>query len=177
MSDEIPELTKADFDRAMPRKVRERIMLGELHGGEDIASLRRFLGMTQKSFSGALGISVHTLRSWEHGRRTPEGPNLTLLRIAARHPRLLREHLAMTKLRSMGAWRPSLTDSNKKHPLLDFERDLPTTKEDVERLWELSNVQVRTPLWDCNRLLAPGWTMEKAMSAPLFCDDDEPFYL
>ena len=96
MSEGIPELTQSDFDRAIPHKVRERIMQGELRGGEDIASLRRFLGMTQQSFSKALGISIHTLRNWEQGRRTPEGPALALLRIAARHPRVLRENLAAT---------------------------------------------------------------------------------
>jgi putative transcriptional regulator len=48
------------------------------------------LGMTQRSFSDALGISIHTLRNWEQGRRNPEGPALALLRIAARHPRVLR---------------------------------------------------------------------------------------
>lgn len=96
MSDEIPELNKSDFERAIPRKVRERIIQGQLSGGDDIALLRRFLGLTQLAFSQALGISVHTLRNWEQGRRTPEGPALALLRIAARHPGVLRENLAGT---------------------------------------------------------------------------------
>jgi hypothetical protein len=30
---------------------------------------------------------------WEQGRRTPEGPAIALLRIAARHPRVIRENL------------------------------------------------------------------------------------
>jgi len=46
-------------------------------------------------FAKALAISVHTLRNWEQGRRTPEGPALALLRVAARHPRVLRENLAV----------------------------------------------------------------------------------
>ena len=62
----------------------------------DIAALRKFIGMTQEEFATALGISVHTLRNWEQGRRAPEGPALALLRIAARHPRVLRENLAAT---------------------------------------------------------------------------------
>ena len=57
-------------------------------------ALRRFVAMTQEQFALALGISIHTLRNWEQGRRTPEGPALALLRIAARHPRVLRENLA-----------------------------------------------------------------------------------
>ena len=50
--------------------------------------------MTQVEFANALGISVHTLRNWEQSRRQPEGPALALLRIAARHPGVLRENLA-----------------------------------------------------------------------------------
>ncbi len=96
MTKDYRELTKSEFERAMPRAQRERIMRGELHGGDDIVALRRFLGMTQQSFSDALGISVHTLRNWEQGRRNPGGPALALLKIAARHPRVLRENLAAT---------------------------------------------------------------------------------
>jgi putative transcriptional regulator len=40
-----------------------------------------------------MAISVHTLRNWEQGRRHPDGPALALLRIAARHPRIIRENL------------------------------------------------------------------------------------
>jgi putative transcriptional regulator len=36
---------------------------------------------------------VHTLRNWEQGRRTPDGPGLALLRIAARHPKVIHESL------------------------------------------------------------------------------------
>lgn len=94
MDDEIRELTARDFARAIPRKQRERILRGTLAGGDDVAALRRFVGLTQEQFAEALGISVHTLRNWEQGRRHPEGPALALLRIAARHPRVLRENLA-----------------------------------------------------------------------------------
>lgn len=70
-----------------------------------------------------------------------------------------------------------MTESSEKFVLLDLERDLPTTPEDVKRLWELSNILVRTSLIDVNRLLAPCWTLEKALAAPLFTDQDEPFEL
>jgi putative transcriptional regulator len=33
------------------------------------------------------------LRNWEQGRRKPDGPALALLKIAARHPRIVRENL------------------------------------------------------------------------------------
>jgi DNA-binding transcriptional regulator YiaG len=93
--DEIPELTEQDFARAIPRRLRDRILRGQISGGDDIVALRRFTGLTQEQFATALAISVHTLRNWEQGRRTPEGPALALLRIAARHPRVLRENLAV----------------------------------------------------------------------------------
>lgn len=94
MDDEIRELTDRDFARAIPRKQRERILRGRIAGGEDVVALRRFVGLTQQQFAQALGISVHTLRNWEQGRRSPEGSALALLRVAARHPRVLRENLA-----------------------------------------------------------------------------------
>jgi putative transcriptional regulator len=89
----IPELTEEQFARAIPSSVRKRLVKGELASGKDIAELRRFVGLTQTQFAAAMGISVHTLRNWEQGRRRPEGPAIALLRIAARHPRILRENL------------------------------------------------------------------------------------
>ena len=96
MDDDIRELTEADFTRAIPRRQRERIIRGELRDGDDVVALRRFTGLTQQAFADALGISVHTLRNWEQGRRSPDGPALALLRIAARHPRVLAENLSAT---------------------------------------------------------------------------------
>ena len=94
MKDEIRELTDRDFARAIPRKQRERLLRGRIAGGDDVVALRHFVGLTQQQFAQALAISVHTLRNWEQGRRSPEGPALALLRIAARHPRVLQENLA-----------------------------------------------------------------------------------
>lgn len=92
MSD-IPELTEQQFTRAMPARVRKRLIAGRIEGGDDIVLLRRFIGLTQTQFAQAMGISVHTLRNWEQGRRRPEGPAIGLLRIAARHPRIISENL------------------------------------------------------------------------------------
>jgi putative transcriptional regulator len=90
---DIPELTAKDFARAIPARLRRRLMLGQFESGEDISALRRFVGLTQVQFAQAMGISVHTLRNWEQGRRHPDGPAIALLRIAARHPRIIRENL------------------------------------------------------------------------------------
>jgi len=90
---DIPELTEEQMERAIPARLRKRLMQGRFESGEDIAALRRFVGLTQAEFARAIGISVHTLRNWEQGRRSPEGPAIALLRIAARHPRIIRKSL------------------------------------------------------------------------------------
>ena len=90
---EIPELSANDFSRAMAASVRKRLMAGRFESGADVAALRRFIGLSQPQFAKAVGISVHTLRNWEQNRRHPEGPALALLRIAARHPRIIIESL------------------------------------------------------------------------------------
>ena len=90
---QLPELNESDFKRSISAHQRRRIMAGTIESGHDIAGLRRFVDLTQRQFAQALGISVHTLCNWEQGRRQPEGPALALLRIAARHPRVIRENL------------------------------------------------------------------------------------
>jgi DNA-binding transcriptional regulator YiaG len=89
----IPELTAEQMARAIPARVRRRLIDGHIESGGDVAALRRFVGLTQSQFAQAMGISVHTLRNWEQGRRRPEGPAIGLLRIAARHPRIIRENV------------------------------------------------------------------------------------
>jgi len=90
---DIAELTDEQLHRAIPARLRKRLMQGCFESGEDIVALRKFVGLTQEEFAQAIEISVHTLRNWEQGRRKPEGPAVALLRIAARHPRIIRENL------------------------------------------------------------------------------------
>lgn len=91
---DIPKLTKRDFARSIKKSQRHALIAGKIESGADVEALRRFVGLTQDAFARALGISVHTLRNWEQGRRHPEGPALALLKIAARHPKILREATA-----------------------------------------------------------------------------------
>ena len=93
MSD-APKLTREHLERALTRTQRERFIRGDFRAGKDIVALRKFVGLTQEAFADALGISVHTLRNWEQDRRKPEGPAIALLRIAARHPKIIRQNLA-----------------------------------------------------------------------------------
>jgi putative transcriptional regulator len=40
-----------------------------------------------------IGVSVATLRNWEQGRRTPEGPALALLKVASVDPQYIKNIL------------------------------------------------------------------------------------
>ncbi|MGD9729985.1 MAG: NadS family protein [Nitrospiraceae bacterium] len=53
----------------------------------DIRAVRAKLGASQTEFALMIGVSVATLRNWEQGRRTPGGPALALLRVAAKNPK------------------------------------------------------------------------------------------
>jgi putative transcriptional regulator len=53
----------------------------------EVQAVRATLGVSQSEFALMIGVSVATLRNWEQGRRTPEGPALALLRVAARNPK------------------------------------------------------------------------------------------
>jgi putative transcriptional regulator len=58
-----------------------------------VKSVREKLKASQTEFALMIGISVATLRNWEQRWRTPDGPALTLLRVAARNPHALAEAL------------------------------------------------------------------------------------
>ena len=88
-----PKLTREDLQRSLRRDQRRRIMAGRLEPG-DVAALRRFVQLTQEQFAEALGISARTLQNWEQDRVTPDGPGLALLKIAARHPRIIRQNVS-----------------------------------------------------------------------------------
>ena len=59
----------------------------------DVQVVRAKLGASQAEFALMIGVSVATLRNWEQGRRTPDGPALALLRVAARNPKAVVEAL------------------------------------------------------------------------------------
>jgi len=59
----------------------------------DVRAVRAKLGTSQVEFALLIGVSVATLRNWEQGRRTPDGPALALLRVAAKNPKAVIEAL------------------------------------------------------------------------------------
>ncbi len=60
----------------------------------EIVRARQGTGMSQAEFASALSISKRTLQEWEQGRRSPSGAAQALIRIASKHPEVLREALA-----------------------------------------------------------------------------------
>jgi putative transcriptional regulator len=52
----------------------------------DVAAIRKKTGMTQDAFAIRFGVSVNTLRHWEQGKRYPEGPARTLLKVIDKEP-------------------------------------------------------------------------------------------
>ena len=56
-----------------------------------VVEARHRVGLSQSLFAQLLGVSVRTLQGWEQGKRNPTGAAQTLLRIAMRHPEILRE--------------------------------------------------------------------------------------
>jgi putative transcriptional regulator len=56
-----------------------------------VALARAATGLSQAAFAKLLGVSTRTLQEWEQGRKSPSGAAATLLKVAARHPEVLRE--------------------------------------------------------------------------------------
>lgn len=54
------------------------------------AEARASVGLSQQEFAQLLGVSPRTLQDWEQGRREPTGAARTLLKLAVKHPKILR---------------------------------------------------------------------------------------
>lgn len=66
----------------------------EVHVGDiDVGQIRAATGLTQMRFAKSIGVSTHTLRNWEQGRRKPEGPAQVLLALVEKNPKLIQEML------------------------------------------------------------------------------------
>jgi len=53
----------------------------------DIKTLRKKLRFSQTQFADIIGIPAATLRNWEQGRTTPEGPARVLMTAIKNNPR------------------------------------------------------------------------------------------
>jgi putative transcriptional regulator len=59
----------------------------------DVKAIREKLNVSQNEFAHLIGVSENTIQNWEQGRRKPEGPAITLLRITERNPEAVIEAL------------------------------------------------------------------------------------
>ena len=92
---------KAELFEELKQSLREANLIkrGQLKPGRvfnvkpesNVVRVRGRLGLSQSKFASLLGISQDTLQNWEQGRREPTGPARVLLKIAAKHPRVLLE--------------------------------------------------------------------------------------
>jgi len=90
--------SRKEFGRKLLQSVREmkarkfaRVTEVQLN---EVVEARQSTGMSQAEFASALSISKRTLQEWEQGRRAPSGAAQALIRIARKHPRIVREALA-----------------------------------------------------------------------------------
>jgi putative transcriptional regulator len=74
--------------REMKTGIRARVTKPAL---SEIAQARLATSFTQIELANVMGVSVRTLQDWEQGRRHPSGAAKTLLRVACKHPRIVRE--------------------------------------------------------------------------------------
>lgn len=59
----------------------------------DAAAIRKKTGLSQAAFARRIGVPVATIRNWEQGRRSPQGPARVLLALLDRNPRIVEETL------------------------------------------------------------------------------------
>lgn len=74
-------------------KARKFVRVTEVQVNE-VVQARQGTGLSQSEFASALSISKRTLQEWEQGRRAPSGAAQALIRIAHKHPEVVREALA-----------------------------------------------------------------------------------
>lgn len=87
------ELGRKLLQSVREMKARKFARITEVQVNE-VVEARQVTGLSQAEFASALSISKRTLQEWEQGRRAPSGAAQALIRIARKHPRIVREALA-----------------------------------------------------------------------------------
>ena len=59
----------------------------------DVRAIREKLGVSQQEFAIRFGFSLASLRNWEQGRRFPDGPARTLLKVIDADPKAVENAL------------------------------------------------------------------------------------
>jgi len=60
----------------------------------DVGDVRRKLKLSQSEFAAAFGLSLDSVKNWEQGHRSPDGPAKVLLAVIAKDPRAVQNALA-----------------------------------------------------------------------------------
>ena len=60
----------------------------------DVKAIRSSMGLSQASFSARFGLSLHTLRNWEQGKRTPDPAARAYLKVIEKAPDVVTEALS-----------------------------------------------------------------------------------
>jgi putative transcriptional regulator len=92
-------LAKFESERDVWQEVLEGVREIKAGGGKrkrvepqsQVVRARLNSGLSQTDFAAVLGVSKRTLEQWEQGRRKPSGAAQTLLKIAERHPEVLKD--------------------------------------------------------------------------------------
>lgn len=89
------ESIKQGLDEALEfSKGKKRKAVVHKFSPVDVKNVRANVGMSQSEFASAFGISVSTLRHWERGDRTPQGPALVLLNVVEKEPKAVLKALS-----------------------------------------------------------------------------------
>ncbi|WP_312891076.1 helix-turn-helix domain-containing protein [Microvirga aerilata] len=81
---------------SIPAETNDKLSLdGDLRRPSviDAAVVRSRTGLSQAAFARCVGVAIGTIRNWEQGRRTPQGPARALLARLDRIPRLVEQTL------------------------------------------------------------------------------------
>lgn len=73
------------------KKGEIKLKLRTLEEPSPAKTIRKKLKLSQSAFASLMGVSPRTIQDWEQGRRTPQGPAKSLLRIAEQHPEIFLE--------------------------------------------------------------------------------------
>ena len=87
------ELPGVRVDRVETTARKATVQPPPQYTAAQIRELRRRLRVSQPVFAGMLNVSGGTVKAWEQGTRTPDGPSLRLLEVAATYPAALLSHV------------------------------------------------------------------------------------
>jgi putative transcriptional regulator len=85
LGDELVQSMAQALAHAQGRKSRVRTRQVRIRP-DDIQKARKQLGLSQRQFADAFGVSASTLKKWEQGQRFPTGAARTLMKIIEREP-------------------------------------------------------------------------------------------